>query len=279
MTERERLDALRTPMLARAATPYVALSGAANVVMQLSWPQVGHGVRDSQVVGARLFDDPRRRQRTTIGFLAVAVHGTPAERSAYRRAVNVSHAQVRSLPGEEPRYHAFDPQLQLWVGSCIYRGFEDSYQAVYGPLGRDRERFYAEGVIFGGMLQMPAALWPTDRDAFEDHWRAGLAAASVDQVTRDYLLSVVRLEYLRRRMPRWLVARRLWLTTGFLPPELRTVMDLPWTPHDDDRFRRFTARAATVIRRLPARWRGFPFTSSVADVRTRLAEGRDLFTG
>ena len=31
-------------------------------------------------------------------------------------------------------------------------------------------------MIFGGMLQMPAELWPADRDAFETYWRDGLAA-------------------------------------------------------------------------------------------------------
>ncbi len=130
----------------------MALSGAANVIMQLSWSEVGHGVKDSRVVGARLFDDPERRRRTTVGYLAVAVRGNPTERAAFRQATNVSHAQVRSLPGEEPTYSAFDPELQRWVGACIYRGFEEASEAVWGPLGADRETFYREGVVFGGML-------------------------------------------------------------------------------------------------------------------------------
>ena len=171
-----------------AATPYVALSGAANVVMQLSWPQVGYAVKDSPVEEAALFSHPRRRQRTTVGFLAVAVHGTAAERAAYRRAVNGSHAQVRSAPGAEPSYHALDPELQRWVASCIYRGFEDAYVAVHGPLGSLQEEFYRQGMVFGAMLQMPAELWPPDRAGFEDHWRESLGSVSIDDSVRSYLM-------------------------------------------------------------------------------------------
>ncbi len=191
-------------------------------------------------MGARLFDDHERRRRTTIGYLAVAVHGTAAERATYRRFVTTSHAAVRSLPGEEPAYSAFDPDLQLWVGSCLYVGFEQSFEAVHGPLGPDRAAFYAEGVVLGGLLQMPAARWPSDRAAFEASWRSGLAAARIDAATRAYLLRVIRLEYLSRRVPRAVVDLRLWSTTGFLPPELREEMHLPWTTRDERRFARWS---------------------------------------
>jgi len=274
-----QVDALPTPLLARAATPFVALSGAANVIMQLSWPEVGHGVKDSRVVGALLFDDPERRRRTTVGYLAVAVHGTPDERAAFRRATNASHAQVRSLPGESPPYSAFDPELQRWVGSCIYRGFEEASEAVWGPLGVDREAFYREGVVFGGMLQMPTDLWPADRAAFARLWDTGLARASIDDDTRRYLLSVVRLEYLSRRVPSWLAERRIWLTTGFLPEQLRDQMHLPWSVSEQARFERFTRRFATTIRRSPGPVREFPFNRAISGVRERLASGRDLFEG
>lgn len=277
MSERARIDALPTPLLARAATPYVALTGTANVVLQLSNPAVGHGVRDSRVEGARLFDDHRRRRRTTIGYLAVAVHGSATERAAYRRATNASHASVRSEPGEEPAYSAFDPDLQRWVAACLYRGFEDAHVAVHGPLGPDAAAFYAEGVVLGSMLQMPAELWPADRATFESYWQGALASVSVDAGTRDYLERVMRLDYLRHRVPRRLAERRVWLTTGFLPPEVRAAMRLAWHADDELAHRRLRERAAAVVRRAPAQVRSWPFAGSMADVRTRLAAGRPLF--
>ncbi|EFQ84100.1 hypothetical protein HMPREF0063_10816 [Aeromicrobium marinum DSM 15272] len=262
------LDDLPTPLLAAAATPYVAVSGAANVVMQLARPAIGYAVKDSVVTEGSLFGNPSRRRRTTVGFLAVAVHGSAAERAAFRAATNGSHARV---PG------AFDPELQRWVAACLFHGFEQAREAVHGPLGSDRERFYAEGAIFGAMLQMPASWWPADRDAFEDYWREGLAATSIDDPVRDYLLRVVRLEYIDGRVPAAVVRRRLHVTAGFLPEHLRQEMRLPWSAADERRFDRFSRRLALVVRHLPAGARGFPFTRSIDDVRRRMATGEPIF--
>ena len=197
--------------------------------MQLSWPQVGYAVKDSPVEEAALFSHPRRRQRTTVGFLAVAVHGTAAERAAYRKAVNGSHAEVRSGPGAEPSYNALDPELQRWVASCIYRGFEDAYVAVHGPLGSLQEEFYRQGVVFGAVLQMPAELWPPDRGAFEDHWRESLGSVSIEDSVRDYLMRVIRMEYLGERIPRYVARPRTWLAAGFLPEQFREELGLSWS--------------------------------------------------
>src|SRR5690242_19452599 len=109
------LDHLDTSLLAQGASIFVALSGTANVVMQLSRPEVGYGVKDSVVTEGSLFGNPSRRRRTTAAFLAVAVFGTAAERAAFRNAVNGSHARVRNPPGTEPAYSAFDPALQPLV--------------------------------------------------------------------------------------------------------------------------------------------------------------------
>lgn len=264
-----RYDDLDTSLLAQGASVFTALSGTANVIMQLSRPEIGYAVKDSVVTEGNLFTNPRRRQRTTVGFLAVAVLGTPEERAAFRREVNRSHARVPN---------AFDPELQRWVAACIYRGFEDSREHVHGPLcGAEREEFYRQGAIFGAMLQMPPELWPPDRDAFEDYWRTGLATTRIDGPMREYLLRIVRLEYLQRRIPRLVVRARLWLVTGYLPPELRNAMGLPWSPRQERRFAWFNRALGAVVRRLPASRRSWPFTRSLAGVRARLAAGEDVF--
>src|SRR4051794_39090675 len=101
----------------------VLLGATANVIMELSLPPVGHGVRESRVDSGNLFRHPFHRFRTTNAYLGVALLGTEDEIGAYRKAVGGSHAQVRST-GESPvRYSAFDRDLQLWVAACIYRAF------------------------------------------------------------------------------------------------------------------------------------------------------------
>ncbi|RNM15313.1 oxygenase MpaB family protein [Nocardioides pocheonensis] len=278
MSERAAVDAMDTSLLAQGASVFTALSGTANVIMQLSRPEIGYAVKDSVVTEGNLFTNPRRRQRTTVGFLAVAVLGTAEERAAFRHATNRSHARVRSAPGAEPAYRAFDPELQRWVAACIYRGFEESRTLVHGPLlGREREEFYRQGAVFGAMLQMPADLWPRDRGAFEEYWTIGLARTRIDEPMRDYLLRIVRLEYLGRPVPAAVVRARMWLATGYLPPELRAAMELRWSPAQQRRFDRFNRALGRVVRLLPPGRRAWPFTRSIADVRARLAEGRDLF--
>ena|SRR5699024_9516887 len=101
------------------------LAGAANVIMQLGRPGVGHGVLESTVDSGNLFRRPWKRARTTFTYLAVATMGSDAEKRAYRAAVNRQHAQVRSDGSSAVRYNAFDPELQLWVAACLYKGFED----------------------------------------------------------------------------------------------------------------------------------------------------------
>lgn len=264
-----RYDDLDTSLLAQGASLFTALSGTANVIMQLSRPEIGYAVKDSVVPEGNLFTNPRRRQRTTVGYLAVAVLGTAEERAAFRREVNRSHARVPN---------AFDPELQRWVAACLYRGFEESREHVHGPLrGAEREEFYQQGAIFGAMLQMPRELWPPDRDAFEDYWRTGLASTRIDETMREYLLRIVRLEYLQRRIPGSVVRARLWLATGYLPPELRGAMGLSWSPRQQRRFARFNRAVAGCVRRLPPSRRAWPFTRALAGVRARLAAGEDAF--
>jgi hypothetical protein len=94
------------------------LAGPANVVMQLSRPEVGYGVLESKVHSGKITEHPIKRGRTTFTYLAVATMGRDADRRRYRRAVDSAHAAVRSGPDSPVEYNAFDPELQLWVGAC-----------------------------------------------------------------------------------------------------------------------------------------------------------------
>ena len=109
-------------------------AGAANVVMQLSWPQVGHGVVESRVTSGSLMHHPWKRARTTFSYLAVAIVGNADDRAAYRAAVDGAHLQVVSTPASPVKYNAFDRDLQMWVAGLPFVGLEDAYQLLYGPL-------------------------------------------------------------------------------------------------------------------------------------------------
>ncbi|MDN4484143.1 oxygenase MpaB family protein [Demequina lignilytica] len=274
---RHELDGIDTAALREGANWFIQLAGTANVIWQLSYPPVGHGVVESTGPGA-LFHDPRRRMRTTIGYIAVTMLGGADERAAYRAATNRSHAPVASPPGARVPYRAFDPALQQWVAACLYRGAEHAYERVHGPLaGPFREEFYRQGMVFGTTLQMPAEAWPATRDDFEAWWSEHLTRLEMDDRTRAYLWRVLRLEYLGRDLPAPLIRWRIRMTGGYLGPQFRELMRMTWTDDDQRRFDRFNRRMAAVQRALPRALREAPLTRPLRDVRKRLAAGRPLF--
>ncbi|SPM33296.1 Uncharacterized conserved protein, DUF2236 family [Mycobacterium rhizamassiliense] len=257
------------------------LAGPANVIMQLARPGVGYGVMESRVDSGRVDLHPIKRARTTFTYLAVASAGSDAQKDAFRRAVNRAHAQVYSTPESPVQYNAFDVDLQLWVGACLYKGGVDIYRMFVGELnGEDAERHYREGVALGTTLQVPPEMWPADRAAFDRYWQESLAKVHIDDTVRDYLFPIaagrVRGVKLPRRVQDRLDSFNLLITTGFLPQQFRNAMRLPWDAASQRRFDRLIAVLRTVNRLLPRFVRRFPFNVLLWDVDRRIRTGRPL---
>ncbi len=249
------------------------LAGAANVIMQLARPPVGHGVVESRVESGNVFHHPVKRTRTTLTYLAVAMMGTDAERAAYRRWVNKSHAQVRSTDESPVAYNAFDTDLQLWVAACIYKGFEDTY-AVF--MGRDAEPYYRAAASFGTTLQVRPEMWPADRAAFDEYWAAALDEVHIDDTVRRYLTALADLRFLPRYLSVPLGPFHRFVTTGFLPSRFREEMRLEWSEARQRRFDALMGAVGAVTRRVPGPVRRFPFNVYLWDLRKRLRTGRPL---
>jgi uncharacterized protein (DUF2236 family) len=133
------------------------LAGPANVIMQLAQPGVGYGVMESRVESGRVDRHPIKRARTTFTYLAVATNGSDEQKAAFRRAVNGAHAQVYSTDESPVKYNAFDTDLQLWVGACLYKGAVDIYRLFVGEMDDESaERHYREGMALATTLQVPA---------------------------------------------------------------------------------------------------------------------------
>ena len=198
------------------------LAGGANVVMQLSWPEVGYGVHESKWERGALVKHPFKRARTTGTYLAVAMVGTERDIAMFREAVNDAHRVVRSGPDSPVAYNAFTPELQLWVAACLFYGPYDYYCRVYGePSPEVAEAFYRHCSRFATSLQVPADLWPDTLSDFWDYWEKSLARISIDDTIRQMLLDILYARFLPGPLPR-LVGRPLrFVNVGFLPPEFR----------------------------------------------------------
>jgi uncharacterized protein (DUF2236 family) len=252
-------------------------AGSANVVMQLSWPEVGYGVVESTVESGRVTDHPFKRGRTTLTYIAVALIGNDEDRTAYRKAVNSAHVQVRSTDESPVAYNAFDPELQLWVAACLYYGTRDVITALHGPLDDETEdALYQEAARFGTTLQVTQEMWPADRAAFAAYWEKSLARVDIDETVGAYLRGLLE----SRPFPWWfrlpLLRIMRFLNTGFLPPEFRAQLGLSWSPGQERRFRRFMRLLGAVSGVAPLAIRNMPFNLYLRDMRRRVRAGRRL---
>lgn len=262
----------------RYISPYAGfLAGSANVIMQLSWPAVGYGVKESRVESGSAMKHPLKRARTTFTYLAVALFGDEADRAAFRNAVDGQHRQVRSTADSPVRYNAMDPQLQLWVAACLYYGLVDVTERMQGPIDEETaDQLYRFSARLGTSLQVREDMWPADREAFRRYWEESLSQVHIDPTIREYLMSLVRLDNLPDALRLLFSKDSLFWTTGFLPPEFRSQMGLDWTETDQKRFDRRLRRIGRLERLVPLPLRVLPFTILLADMRLRLRTGRPL---
>ncbi|HVU60168.1 MAG TPA: oxygenase MpaB family protein [Mycobacteriales bacterium] len=254
------------------------LPGPANVIMQLSWPEIGYGVMESRVESGSAMKHPYKRARTTFTYLSVAMLGNDDDRRNFAKAVNGQHAQVRSTEESPVSYNALNPELQLWVAACLYYGTLDLYERMHGPINDEAEsdRFYAYCARFGTTLQVRESMWPKDRAAFAEYWEAGVKRANIDDAMRRYLHSLTLMENLPKAVQRLGAERSLFYTKGFLPPLFREQMGYAWSDDDEDLFTKKLQRLGRMDRRLPTSVKVFPFSALLWDMRRRQRKGSPL---
>lgn len=275
-TPRRRFARSR-PDLTDALDFWAFAGAAANVAMQLGWPEVAYGVMESRVESGALMAHPWKRARTTTTYLAVAILGTDAEREAYRRAVDGAHRQVHSDADSPVRYNAFHRELQLWVAACLFIGFEDTFELLHGRMtDEQRENFYRRASTLGTTLQVTEQLWPATRADFDRYWNKACERVSIDDRQRQFVNDLVDLRMINRPTA-WLFRDLLrFLTTGFLAPIFRTQLGLTWTEDDRRRFEHLFIFVAFVNRFLPKFVRHAGSRAMMWDLRRRLRTGRPL---
>ncbi|MBS9372178.1 oxygenase MpaB family protein [Rhodococcus sp. B50] len=250
---------------------------AANVIMQLGWPEVAYGVMESKVESGSLVKHPWKRARTTATYLAVAILGNDDDRKAYREAVNGAHRFVRSDENSPVKYNAFNRELQLWVAACLYIGIEDMYQLLHGKLDDEQlEAFYRTGSTLGTTLQVTEDMWPATRADFDRYWNIACERVVFDETTKAYLMDLVNLKMIN--WPMRLMFRNLlrFLTIGSLPPIFREGLDLEWSEADRRRYEHLFVFVSFVNRFIPRFLRHGGSEALVADLRRRVRSGRDL---
>lgn len=257
--------------------PAAALAPAANVIMQLALPGVGYGVLESPVDSGNVYKHPFKRARTTGTYLAAAVYGTDDDRALIRREVDRVHALVRSTASSPVKYHAFDPKLQLWVASCLYRYYVDQHEFLYGPLSPEAaDAVYQDARTLGTTLQVRDGMWPADRVAFDEYWKRTLDELQIDEPVRAHLHGVASLAFLPTPLRQLAGPVNLFATTGFLPAEFRTHMKLAWTPSQERWFGRLLTALRLADRVIPRDVWLFGYQLYLWDMRSRARRGKPV---
>jgi uncharacterized protein (DUF2236 family) len=249
----------------------------ANVIMQLSRLPIGHAIAESVVHSGSLTKHPIKRTRTTLGYVMISLFGTDHERDVMRAQVNAQHATVKSTPRSLVVYNAFDPELQLWVAACMYRGVLDAATFLHGEVDEGaREALLTQCARFATTLQVPVTMWPNDVATFTRYWDSSLEYVQVDEITRQYLLGIASLTFLPTPLARLLGRPHRFLTTGFLPQPFRDQLGLSWSSRDQVLFDKYQRVAGLLNRSLPRHIREFPWNAIEWDTRRRIRQGRSI---
>ncbi|MFI6865545.1 oxygenase MpaB family protein [Nocardia sp. NPDC050406] len=263
---------------AMTGLPTLVGAAAANIIMQLSFPTTAYGVYESKVESGDGRKHPVKRLRTTLTYMAVAMIGTDDDRQRYRTAVNGAHRYVRSDEDSPVKYNAFDPELQLWITACLYVYFRDMNALLYGPPDDvTADALYQEAMRIGTTLQMRPDMWPTDRAAFEEYWTAMLGRIEADDTIRAYMRDVLLgLGPLPWPVRTVLAPANRFLARGYLYPEFREMLGLPWTDRDQRRFEQTLRAVGRVFAAAPESIRLFPYNVCLWDMRRRARQGKPL---
>lgn len=256
---------------------WAAAGSAANVAMQLGWPEVAYGVMESKVESGALMKHPWKRLRTTEQYLAVAILGTDEERAAYRKAIDSAHRMVRNTATSPVKYNAFNPELQLWVAACLYIGFEDTHQLLHGRMNEEQaEQFYQSSSTLGTTLQVTADMWPASRKEFDHYWNVACRRVTFDDAQKQFINDLIDLKMITPALGLPLRGLLRFLTVGFLAPLFREKLELSWSAKDQRRFDNLFLFVGFVNRFLPRPLRFSAFYLIMRDFRLRLRENKAL---
>lgn len=140
----------------------------------------------------------------------------------------------------------------------------------------EQQTFYQLAHPLGTTLQVRQDTWPKDLEAFEEYWQEGLQQLHIDERIRQYLMMIADLKFLSP-VTRFLLGRfNRFVTTGFLPPQIREQMQLEWNDKKQRRFERTVRTIGRISLLLPRVIRQAPYNLVLWDFRRRLKKGKPL---
>jgi uncharacterized protein (DUF2236 family) len=226
-------------------------------------------------------DRPFKRLARTAQIQETIFLGTRAEADEALAAVHRMH---ESIKGELPEaagahragtpYSAFDPELMLWTLAVIADSGRAMYEAMVRSLDDDElERLWQDYVLFGELFGLPRAEVPSTHRQFRAWFDAKLASPELRATP--HALEMAPLVAFEQPVPplaRGNLALQNHVIKGTLPPRVRRIFGIPWTPAHEAGFRAVTAghrRARRLFPHSVRRGRNDYFFNLVSDTERR----------
>lgn len=227
-------------------------------------------------------EHPFERLASTAKAFEVIYFGSKAEADRMLRAVDALHQHVNGeLQRDEgtfpagTRYDAFDPELMFWTMAMLADSSRVCFETLVRPLSiGEREDLWADWVRFGELFGMPRSAAPRTEGDFQEWMRSWIRG------DRMHLTDEARVvgRAIASNMPVPLPLRPGITATnlvvrGLLPPEVRALYGLSWTPLHEQSFRVVTAAVRRSQRFTPDRVR-FGDNRELHDLVIRTERGR-----
>jgi len=197
------------------------LGGGRALLMQLAHPKIAAGVNEHSDFRSR----PVQRLRRTIRMTMAIVFGDRETALAAARAVNQTHGRVRGAG-----YRALDPDLLLWVHATLVDSALVTYETFVKPLSaRERDDFYQESKVLGGLLGIPQDTFPARHADFVDYMEAMVERGEVRVGDTARELGRLVLRPKLRLLPGPAMIPFEIVTAGLLPAALRHQFGLAWS--------------------------------------------------
>jgi uncharacterized protein (DUF2236 family) len=207
---------------------------------------------------------PFGRLARTAKTMERVFFGTREEADRLTARVRRAHSRVSGSidrpAGPHPAgstYRADDPQFLLWILATLADSAEATYETFVRRLGNtERERFWRDYVLLGELFGLPRSEAPATYGEFRSWFDGQLAgdALFVTEEARD-LGRRVAFELPVPASRRGGLAAVNLAVLGLLPPRVRELYGLGWSPAQQAAFHAMSASSRASARVTPARLR------------------------
>jgi uncharacterized protein (DUF2236 family) len=198
----------------------------------------------------RAADFPFRRLARTAKIQETILLGTREEADKALAAVHRLHERVKGTLSEQAGVHlagtaysAFDPELMLWTLAVIADSGRAMYEAMVRPLSEtEREDLWQDYVRFGELFGLPPSEIPASYREFKFWWDERLTSPDLQATAHGLEMApLVAFEQPVPRAAKGNIAVQNHIIKGTLPPRVREIFGIRWSPAHEASFGAMTA--------------------------------------